>query len=156
MTIDQSAQQLLEGGAPAAKFPEKGTVVRGTVVAAVAQQARDMDTGKPKFWDDGNPVMQLVITLQTDERDPKIDADDGQRRVFAGGKMLAAIRLAVQRSGGKLDVGGRLAVKYTDDGEATRRGFNPPKLYAAQYEAPAINAGGLLDEPAKPEPDDIF
>lgn len=153
MSIDQSAQDLLSGGSPVAKFPDIGTIVKGTVVAAVAQQARDMDSGKPKVWDDGNPVMQLVITLQTDLRDPAIDSDDGLRRLFAGGKMLTAIRVAVQRSGGRLDAGGKLAVKYTGDGDATRKGFNPPKLYSAEYQPAAIQTGGLLDGPT---PDSIL
>jgi len=49
---------------------------------------------------------QLVITLQTADRDPAKPDDDGQRRVFAKGGMLKAIRAAVKAKSptGKLEL----------------------------------------------------
>lgn len=136
---------LNQGGVPSAKFDAVGKVVKGTVTAAEVQQQRDFDTGQPKNWDDGKPMMQLVITLQTDERDPEVEDDEGLRRLFAKGNMLNAIREAVRKSGGKLENGGKLAVKYTGDGEAKKRGFSPPKIYTAQYEAPSAVAPDVAD-----------
>ena len=146
--MSQSASDLIMGGggAPSAKFPTVGTVIKGEIVDTAITQQRDFATGEPKFWKDGNPAMQAVVTVQTDQRDPEIDDDDGQRRLFVSSKsMREAIRDAVRAVGrSHLEVGGKLAVQYTGDGQA-ERGMNPPKLYAAKYEAPA---GGIdLSDP---------
>ena len=121
-------------GSPSAKFDVIGKTVRGTVTDFEITQARDIDTGNPATWPDGNPKMQLVITLATDERDPSIEDDDGTRRIFAKkpSGMLKAISEALKTAGAKLEVGAVLAVQYTGDGEPTKRGFNAPKNYKAQ------------------------
>ncbi len=135
MSIDSSVAGLLESASKTAKFPTVGTTHKGEVVSATTRQATDFDSGKPKFWDDGNPIMELVITIQTTERDPDDTHDDGRRTLYAGGRMLKAIKDALRAARATLEEGGKLAVQYTGDGEATRG--NPPKLYAAQYEPPA-------------------
>lgn len=145
MSIDSSVSGLLEGGAPSFKFDGIGKTIKGKIVSATAAQQTDFDSGELLFWDDGKPRMQLVITLQTDERDADIDGDDGQRRIFAKGAMLSAIRKAL--AGQQMAEDGTLAVKYTGDGEAKRKGLHPPKLFAAEYQAPkppAVDAGGLI------------
>ena len=63
--------------------------------------------------------------------------------------MREAIRDAIRTAGGNhLEIGGKLAVQYTGDGQA-ERGLNPPKLYKAEYKIPepaaADNGGGLID-----------
>jgi hypothetical protein len=138
---------LMGGGAPTCTFPEIGTTWKGQVVDKRTEQQRDFDSGKPLTWDDGNPRLQVVITLQTDERDPKIAGDDGRRRLFVKGQMLAAIRKAVSDAGAQtVEIGGTLAVQYSGDGEPTRRGMNPPKQYTAAYKPPvaAVGVGDLL------------
>ena len=145
MSIDESALSLLEGGAPSFKFDEVGKTIKGKVVSATSAHQTDFTTNEPKFWDDGKPMMQLVITLATDESDPTDPTDDGHRRIFAKGAMLSAIRKAL--AGQQLAEHGTLAVKYTGDGEAKRAGMNKPKLFAAEYAAPApaaIDTGSLL------------
>lgn len=131
----QDANDFLNsgGGAPAAKFPTIGTVVRGTIVDAEVQDQTDFETGEALVWQDGKPRKQLIITVDTGIVDGD---DDGNRRLFAKGNMLTAIREAVKPHG-ELAVGGKLAVKYSDDGVASKRGFNPPKLFKATYEPPA-------------------
>jgi hypothetical protein len=125
---------LMGGKRNSAKFPSIGTMVKGVVISKALEQQRDMD-GKPKFWDDGNPMNQMVIGLQTDERDAAIDNDDGVRYVFAKANMLLAIRDAVKKAGKtSLDPGDKLAVKYTGDGVAKTRGFSAPKEYTAWVE----------------------
>lgn len=136
MTIIDANQFLLSSGVPSAKFPHVGATVKGTVLDFRVEQARDFDTKTLRTWDDGNPVMQLVVTLQTDERDPDKEADDGSRALYALGQMLKAVRDAVRPHGG-LAQGGTLAVRYTGDGEPSRRGLNPPKQYRAEYHPPA-------------------
>lgn len=140
MSIDPDALALLESGGKTAKFPTVNTTVKGKVVAAKSQQATEYGTGKPKTYDNGDPVMEVVITLQTDERDPDDATDDGRRTLYASGRMKKAISEAIQRSGQKLAEGGTLAVKYTGDGEPKSPGMNPPKLYRAEYQPPAPSA----------------
>lgn len=147
-TIEDPNAFLLASGIASAKFPTVGTVVKGTVLDFRVEQARDFQTRQPKFWDNGDPVKQLVVTLQTTEHDPDRDADDGARAVYALGNMLNAIRDAVRPHGG-ITQGGTLAVQYVGDGEA-KRGFNPPKLYRAEYAPPARHAN--LDQAVADEP----
>lgn len=136
---------LTRSGAPSVKFPNVGDKVKGTILGAEKSQQTDIH-GAPKTYDDGNPMMQVVITLQTDERDPSVDGDTGERRLFAKGQMLTAIREALRNAGASgLEVGATLAVQYEKDGERKAAGFNPPKLYRAQYQAPAPSAVGVDD-----------
>jgi hypothetical protein len=137
MAMSDDGMDLLLGGAPAAKFPEVGTVVKGRVIGQKMQQSRDMATGELKTWDNGAPVYEIVFTLATDERDASIENDDGTRRLFARGQMLRAIGDALRKARWSAPLaGGTLAVKYVRDGEATRRGFSPPKIFAAIYTPP--------------------
>lgn len=136
--MTEDGMDLLLGGAPAAKFPEVGTVLKGKVLGQKKQQSKDMATGDLKTWDDGSPMYEIVFTIQTDDRDPSIEDDDGVRRLFARGQMLKAIGAALREAKWSQSlVGGKLGVKYARDGEATRRGFSPPKVYAAKFEPPA-------------------
>jgi hypothetical protein len=132
---------LLSGGVPSCTWPAVGTVHSGTVTDFRIEQARDFETGKPKFWDDGNPVKQLVVTLQTDERDR--DDDDGLRALYCRGALLKAIREAVRPHGG-IAQGGKLGVKFTGEGEKPKPHLNAPKLFKVEYAAP-VKAANLDD-----------
>ena len=139
---------LAPSGIPACKFPTIGTTVTGEIIAPPeVQQQTEIGTGKPLTFDDGKPRMQLVITIQTDLRDPEIDDDDGKRRVFVtgtkaseGGGMLGAFKRA-----GITDpqVGGTLTVTYTHDGARTSPAYSPPKQYEVKYAPPNAAAGFL-------------
>ena len=164
MTMTDANDFLMGGGVTSAKFPTIGTTVTGTICRPPeVQQQTDVTTGKPKFWDDGKPRQQLQVQLQTAERDPEVDHDDGIRAVYIKGQMQKAVREAVRRSGAKgLEVGGTLTVTYTGDGEAAQRGMNAPKQYSASYiPAPAVAASQFLENgdqgqaaPAQPAPQD--
>lgn len=149
---------IMGGGAPTAKFPEVGTLHKGRIIASAVQQATEYGTNEPKTWSNGDPVWEAVITIATDERDAEIDNDDGTRRIYASGAMLAAIRTAVQVAGAKgIEVGGVLAVKYDHDGTPSKPGFNPPKQFVAQYLAPdpvndLLGATAPAAAPAQPAP----
>jgi hypothetical protein len=136
-TPQQSADDFLMGGggAPSAKFGGFGVTVGGRITEpAQVQQQRDVQTGEKKFWKDGNPMMQLVVTVQTDQRDPSIPDDDGRRRLFVKGQMKTAIQDAVKQAGTRgLEVGGHLQVTYTHDGPKSNPAFSAPKQYRAQY-----------------------
>lgn len=145
---------LLDFAAPSAKFPTPGTRVGGRVTqdAREAQQ-RDFDTGAPLYWQvDGTrstnqtdqPALQLVIEVQTDQRDPDVEDDDGVRSIYAKGDMLRAIREATRSvKVRQIRVGGQLHVEYTGD-EPLPKGKRgkPKKLYTATYTPP----------PAEPDP----
>lgn len=145
---------LLGGGIPACKFPIIGTTVKGTVANSEVVQQTEFATGTPKTYTDGNPMMQVVITLATDERDPQIDGDDGQRKLYVKGQMRQAVAEALRKAGAKLEKGGVLAVQYVEDKPSETRGFNPTKVYRAQYAAASPTAAAndaLLGEQA-PQP----
>ena len=55
--------------APSLSFKDApvGTVFTGTITRAPKLvQARDFDSGTPKTWPDGNPVMSVVIMLEVE------------------------------------------------------------------------------------------
>ena len=73
---DMDADELLlaatRAGAKAAVFPNIGSVVEGYVTARPRKtEQRDAD-GKPKTFDDGTVRMQVLIELQTEQRDPDV------------------------------------------------------------------------------------
>jgi hypothetical protein len=139
---DPTADQFLMGGggAPTAKFPAIGASVSGRITERpVVEQQRDIKDGSLKFWKDGGKMMQLVVTVQTDQRDPSLEDDDGRRRIFVKGAMKNSIADAVRATGARgLEVGGFLTVTYTHDGQKTNPAFDPPKQFSAQYTAAAI------------------
>ncbi|MFJ8110463.1 hypothetical protein [Streptomyces sp. NPDC096132] len=150
--MDANSFLMGGGGAPTAKFPTPGTVVGGHITEPPqVEQQRDIQSGEKKFWNDGNPMMQLVVTVQTDQRDPAIDEDDGKRRIFVKGQMKNAVADAVRAASAKgLEVGGILRVRYTHDGEQKQRGYSAPKQYEAHY-TPAA-AAQLQNQPAATAP----
>lgn len=156
MSIDPNSI-LMGGGVTSAKFDGIGVSVTGTIEDVTASQQTDFTSGEPKTWPNGDPMMQVVVTLATSQRDPSVTDDDGLRKVYVKGKSLTnAVRDAVRRAGAKgLEVGGTLTVTYTGDGPQEKRGINPPKLYAAEYGQPdraaAANAAlGLAAEQPAP------
>lgn len=155
MTQPRTTQELFDSaGSGAPLFFNKnspvGASVTGTVVESAPTQARDYEDSSLKFWDDGSPQMQLVITLQTNERDPWDAEDDGKRRVYVKwwGSEKANLIAAVQKAGDKfVQNGARLTVTFTGLGEQKDRKLNPPKLYDFQYQAPPSATEQLMTKP---------
>ena len=139
---------LFGSGGKAFPFEKMGDQVTGEIIGMKKQQQTEPDSGKPKFFDSGDPMMMIVVTLQTDLHDD--DEDDGVRNVYLragkyvvadgkGSAGLVAVRDAVKRSGSDkgIEVGGRLTLAYT--GHGPKKGaFNPAKLYTASYK-PAVS-----------------
>jgi hypothetical protein len=123
----------LFGGGKSAAFPKLGTEITGVITQPPHDmQQRDITSGEPKFYKDGNPMMQVVWQLQTDQRDPEDESDDGVRMVYAKGQMLAAGRAAARASGAKsrADLVGRtMSVKWASTEKAKQRGMNDKKIY---------------------------
>jgi len=144
---------LMQTGVPSAKFPTVGTTVTGTIVREPElQQQTDFDTGEPLTWPDGRPRMQVRVILQTDERDPQIPGDNGERAIYIKGNLQKAVAQAVRAAGAnRLEVGGKLSVTYSSDGVAQGR-KNPPKLYSAKYEPPDPLAAAADPQPEHTAP----
>lgn len=135
---------LMGGGGKSAEFKAHGDQVWGEIVTSEVRQQIDFATKKPKFYDDGNAMMQLVVTLQTTERDD--DEDDGVRKVYARGRMLNSIRDAVRKAGATgIANRGKLLVRYTGD---VPTNLSPAKEYFTKYEPPTTTV------PSAQEPDD--
>lgn len=153
MVDDPLNDLLMSGGGKTAKFETVGTTHAGVITSAVVRQVRNFQTGEPETWSDGNPVQQFVITIQTNERDPLDPDDDGIRNLYvkAYGEQKRALQDAIRKAGSeRLEIGATLVMQYVADGQASQRGFNPPKLFAFAYTPPqpgdAVNS--LLGAPA--------
>jgi len=145
---DDSSQFLFGSATSSAKFPTVGTTVSGTITDRPTQsQQTDPADGSLKEWSNGQPMLQLIVKLQTGNPDLNDPDDDGVRALYVKGKNLtAAIRDAVKKAGAKsLEVGGKLSVTYTGDGEKTNKAFNAPKEYSATYIAPNASEDFLSD-----------
>lgn len=138
--------EFFAGGGAYAKFETPGTTVTGTITdeeQRITQQT-EMGTGKPRTYDDGNPMMQLIVNLQTEERDPDIEEDDGRRDLYIKGQLKVAVQQALRKAQSKgLDVGGVLSVTYTHD-ETTHAGFKA-KHYVAVYTPPTETFFGTTE-----------
>lgn len=128
----------LEGG-NAAKFDRIGDKYAGRITG-VDQRQQTSTAGEALTWKDGTPRMLWVITLQPESGDAvQLWAKGGRYKAAegTGESMLTAIGIAVREAGANaVDIGGQLAVAYTGNGEKTPTG-GTPKLYTAQYKAPA-------------------
>ncbi len=152
------ANGLIMGSSiPSATFNEIGTVHEGVITALDVMQAREFGTTKLAFWSDGQPKMQAVVTIRTQERDQEIENDNGVRRLYVSSKgMREAIAAAVKKAGATgLAVGGTLGVKYTRNGEG-KNPQNPPKVYGAKYESPPADYNDEHDDGYDEGPADEF
>jgi hypothetical protein len=144
---------LMGGGIKSAAFPTPGTTVGGPIIRPPqVRQQTDFDSGNPKTFDNGDPMMQIVVQVQTDERDPADQADDGVRAFYVKGQMQQAVRDAVRAAGGKgLEVGGQLFIRFTGTEPNSRGRGQDKKVYAAKYVLPtavAANDALMTDQPA--------
>lgn len=134
---------------PSASFKGQFPIAWGGVVEDVTRNpAYDYDPSKPnnrgaqKFWPDGNPVMNVWVTLKTDVRDPNVQGDDGRRVLVLDSKnKLEAVQQAVRESGASFAKGGRLDIEWYGNDEANAKNpQNPPKLYRARYQGPTFDS----------------
>lgn len=142
------------GGVPAFSFgglgAPPGAGITGKITDLQTSQQTDFDTREPLTWPNGDPKMQLEITLQTTLQDSTIEDDDGRRRVFIKGKgMTEATRDAVLAVGAKgLEIGGTFTITYTHETKlpGTKKSY---REYKATYERP--NASAAFLGTAQPE-----
>lgn len=145
---------LMGGGVKSASFPDQkyGTTVGGEIIREPElRQQTDFDDGKPKFYDNGDPMMQIIVHVQTTMRDPANPEDDGVRAFYIKAQMLQAVRTAVRAAGGAgLAQGGHLTIRYERDEPNSRGRGKDKKIYSAVYRVPnpayAANSA-LMGEP---------
>ncbi len=130
---------LMGGGIPSAKFAIKGASIRGVILSPpVTMQQQDFVTKEPKFYRNGDPQMMVVIRLQTDQRDPDIEGDDGERGLYVNGIRVKALRDAIRRTGAKgAEVGGTLVATYVRDEMPTGGLAQGSKVIDFVYTRPA-------------------
>lgn len=129
--------ELMAGGYKGAKFPDGqfGHVVGGEIIAAPETvQQRDFDSGQPKFYDDGNPMWQIVVPVQAE---PATADDDGIRAFYIKAQMKQAVQQALRKAGAaRLEVGGVLQIRYVRDEPNSRGRGKDKKIYEARYVPP--------------------
>jgi len=141
--LSESVESWFEsgGGAPGFFFKgdPHGKSVRGKIVKMEKRQVLDYVTKKPRFYDDGNPIEQAVLTLQTSLREGP--DDDGRRRVFLKNKDKANFKQALEAAGAQRpELGADLTVTYAADAPPTQPGMSPSRVYVFEY-VPAAVAG---------------
>lgn len=122
-------------------FYREGDSILGTIMEPPEKlQQTDMDSGAPKFWDDGKPKWYFRLKLQTALRDPENADDDGVRSLALSWKRLEAVRAAVVAAGEKnLKVGGQLWLRFDkfEDAKEAKYKTNPSKkFWTAKYKPP--------------------
>jgi hypothetical protein len=136
--------------APAAKFEEMGDSNEGRISAVEWRKQTDPKTGQVKYFSSGDPMQQLVITIDTAKGESMaLYAKGGNFPAVKGEgqSMLNAIAKAAKDAGaGSIDVGADLTVTFTGEGKK-EPGLNAPKLYTAKYAAAkaSVPVGDLFD-----------
>lgn len=141
MGFEDANALLSTGGDPIVKFAKIGDSITGFLVdAEVADQTTPQ--GAPVVDEKtGRVKKQIIYTLQTDERDPSIEDDDGKRRVFAKWAIQQAISEELREQGLEkvgLRPNGKLTITHTSVKPASTRGFSDMKLFTVKYEAPGL------------------
>lgn len=150
--MTQTANDLLMGGGTGSvKWEHIGQVIIGTIIdEPKVEQIRKHESTELDFWPSGDPKMQIIVTIQTDTRDPSNPEDDGKRRLHIPPRMMTPLRESVRKSGAKgISVGGRIAVQWAS---GTGVGAGNAREFATDYAAPAIDPGSLLGAPAAVAP----
>jgi len=142
--LDTANNLLMSGGIKSIKWKDEpvGYTVVGTIVdQPKVEQMTKYESTELDFWPSGDPKMQIIVTLQTDMRDPSNANDDGKRQLHISPRMMKPVREAVQRVNAPgLAIGGRLAVRRTGGTGATGSPFE----FAAEYATPAVDPGSLM------------
>lgn len=142
---------------PSASFKTPGDVVGGKILEISEPiQKKKFRKDELDYWSNGKPKMQVCITVQTDQRDPEIEDDDGRRGIWVldafrntEGSILNAVTTAIRNAGAKtIEVGGTLNVRLAGFDPQSQNPDNPRKIYQARYTAPPAGGGmfGAEDE----------
>ena len=130
-----------------AYWPRSTTAVGETLTGTIAREPKETQqtepTGELKTWKNGDPMMQLIVDLQTTLHED--DEDDGQRRLYVKGNLRTALINAVRQAGTQgIDVGGQLAVTFSGYGEK-KPGLSPPREFTIVYTPPKADGSAFLN-----------
>lgn len=131
---------------PSAKFPTIGANVSGVVTEIGHSPVPEFDdkgrVAGTKFDNDGAVMMQVDVALNT---------ETGLLTLHTDGAIFYAIGRGLAQIGAEdLEVGDVLSVTYTGDGEASAKGRNAPKQYAAEISKAGADKRTTV-KAAKPE-----
>jgi hypothetical protein len=141
---ERSANDILVSGGEKSEF--SGRSLKFTTIGdkwfgvAVAEpqlkQKVKFGTTELEFWDNGDPIMQIVIGIHTDLRSDDIEDDDGVRYLYCPkfGDELQALSDAL-KAGGSTDgiqAGDKVGKAWT--GQVPSKVGNPRKIYSWKYE----------------------
>lgn len=154
MTPEQMLASIESQSSKGAKFEQPGTSISGIIENVTANQICDFKSRQPKFFDDGQPQMQVLVTINTGVTDPMVEDDDGRRTVYIKGfglqrhAWLQALHNAGLRKAAEVRPGDRFTATFTGFGEA-KPGMNAPKLfeYVIEHQSPADLA---MNQPQQP------
>lgn len=133
------------------KDAKVGDSFTGIIAELETAQVRNYESGEPEFWEDGNPKLQIVVTLDTDYA-ANAD-DDGQRKVYLFGQKLQAAKTAIKEAGiEKLEKGSTFTITYSGTKPSSNKKYNDVKIYGITIvpgkSNPAVD--NLLAAGAKP------
>lgn len=106
-----------------------GDSFTGIITDLETAQVRDYETNEPKFWDDGNPQLQVILTLATDYIDAEKADDDGTRKLYLVGEKLKAMKLAVKTFGKQIAKGQVITISLVGEKPNANKRYNATKLY---------------------------
>ncbi len=122
---------LLSGkSVPSISFKDAkvGDSFTGVITELETAQVRNYETGDPEFWEDGNPKLQIVVTLATEYGDGA--EDDGERKVYLFGQKLQAAKAAMKEAGvTKLEKGFQFTIAFVGEKPSSNKKYNNVKLY---------------------------
>jgi hypothetical protein len=125
-----------------------GTIWRGRVVRASIQQTRD-DDGNPEVWTNGDPKKQIVVAIETDQRDPERPGDDGVRGIYIKTWSQPRVAFLAAMSAAKatdIQPDGYFAAQYIGEGpQPQNKMLSPEKHFKYEYRPPT-GIPGLLSE----------
>jgi len=136
MALPSLAELIEQSGSSAPSFFNKnskvGDSVTGSILNVDTRQARDFKTKKPRVWENGDPVIQVIVTIQT-EGLPAIDeSDDGSRSIFIKfwGVQRKALLEALKKAGqDDLSIGQTFTTTFTGTEKAANKGEDDTKIF---------------------------
>ena len=148
-----SFNDLLAGGAKTIKFDSIGETITGIIQSVTTRQVTTFGSGQPEFWDDGNPKMQIVITIQSD------DLEDGEGSFYAKAwgsdkqALAAGIAAAGLTADQALAPGNQITITHTELRPHKNPAFNASKIYSFDFVAkasPGVTAALSTPTPTAP------
>lgn len=149
-------QALASKGVPSSKFDNIGDERSGYLKDVNLQVVTNTE-GVVQYQKDGEtPKEQLVITWQTEERDPSNPADTGMRKLYCSWRLEAAIRAAFRAAGADgLEPDAFLRVRMTGTEKVqvpnSKMQVNAKTYEVVEYRRPTFKAGAT-----EPDADDEY